>query len=274
MHRRVLQRMGWIEASLRFAGRFESGEKAAYMDRFGVGVAQVSHDQAWFAEEFNRRSGASVIEIQKGKPCIVQSARLPFEPVFTMPSVTEWLQVTLGSSFHRVEAVRRAEPDPLILRSVVVAIRERTPLDIVYLSRSSGQSRRVVSPHVIVDVVDRLHLRAYDHARNRFSDFVLSRIQESRRADRSVSFVHPDRDEDWRRHVTIEIRAHADLDGERLQGVLRDFGLDERGRRSLKQRAAVAPYLVDEPADEPRETASGFDSPVSVHILGKATGSS
>jgi predicted DNA-binding transcriptional regulator YafY len=262
MHRRVLQRMGWIEASLRFAGRFASGEKAAYMDRFGVGSAQVSQDQGRFTQELNKRCGAILSEVARGKLKIVESAKLPAEPVFEMPRMTEWLEVAMGSAFLRVESARRAEPDILTLRAIVVAIRERVPLEILYLSRSSGKSRRVISPHVIVDVVDRLHLRGYDHAQNRFSDFVLSRIEESRPAP-DIPFVRPDRDEDWRRLVWIEICAHAELVGERRRGVMRDFGLNEAGSRQVRRRAAVARYLVDQPAD----AMAGFASPVSIRIV-------
>lgn len=259
---RLLQRMGWIEASLRIAGRFESGERAAYIDRFGLSPAQASHDQQAFVQEFNRRVGASVIEVEKRKIFVARTAAFPSEPVFPIPDVVEWLSDALGSSFYRVRPVHRAHPDCMILRSVVAAIRGGYPLEIVYWSRSSGKSRKVISPHVIVHVVDRLHARAYDHTRNEFSDFVLSRIEDSRPADPNVSFVHADKDEAWRRHVTIEVRAKPGLDGERLQGVLKDFGLDQRGRRSLKQRAPIAPYLVN----EPEEIAPGFGSPVVISI--------
>lgn len=262
MHRRVQQRLGWIEASLRFAGRFASGEKAAYMDRFGIGPAQVSHDQSRFAQEFNKQCGAALLDVAEGKLRIAKGARLPAEPVFEMPRMAEWLEVAMGRLFLRVESARRTEPDGLTLRSVVVAIREKLPLEVVYLSRSSGRSRRVISPHVIIDVADRLHLRGYDHMRNRFSDFVLSRIVESRSAP-DTRFVGPDRDEEWQRFVRIEICVHAELGGERLQGVIRDFGLDDRGRRQVRRRAAVARYLVDQPAD----AALGFASPVTVRIL-------
>jgi hypothetical protein len=256
--------MGWIEASLRFAGQFASGEKAAYMDRFGVGAGQASHDQGRFAQEVNKRCGAVLIEVARGKLNIVEGSKLPPEPVFEIPRMAEWLEVALGPSFFlRVESARRREPAILTLRSVIVAIRERKPLEIVYLSRSSGRSRKVISPHVIVDVADRLHLRGYDHARNRFSDFVLSRIEETRPATAAIPFIRPDRDEDWRRLVRIEIRAHAELVGERLQSVIRDFGLDEEGSRQVRRRAAVARYLVDQPTD----AALGFASPVSVRIL-------
>jgi hypothetical protein len=254
--------MGWIEASLRFAGQFASGEKKAYMDRFGLGPGQVSSDQAHFAQEFNERYGSIVVEVGKGKLNIVQSTGLPPLPAFEMPSMTEWLQVMMGSAFLKVDSARRAEPSPTVLHSVVTAIRKRMPLDIVYLSRSSGKSRRIVSPHVIVDVAERLHLRGYDHARNRFSDFVLSRIQESGLADAGISFVPPDRDEEWRRRVTIEVRAYADLDGDRLQAVIQDFGLNVQASRLLQHRAALARYLIDMPMDP----NSGFASPVSVRI--------
>lgn len=258
----MLQRMGWIEANLRFAGRFTSVEKAAYMDRFGVGPAQVSHDQGRFAQAFNKDRGAILIEVAQGKLSLVKGAQLPLEPVFEMPRMTEWLEVAMGRSFLRVESVHRAEPDLLILRSAVVAVREKVPLEVVYLSRTSGRSRRVISPHVIVDVADRLHLRGYDHARNRFADFVLSRIEASRPTT-GIHFIGPDRDEDWRRLVPIEIRARAELLGEQRQGVIQDFGLDEGGSRQARPRAAVARYLVDQPGD----AALGFASPVSVRIL-------
>jgi len=257
--------MGWIEASLRIAGRFESGEKAAYMDHFGLSPAQASQDQKAFVQEFNRLAGASVIDVTKRKLVVARISLLPPDPVFPIPNVVEWLSAALSSSFYRVQPVQRADPDLMILRSVVEAVREKFPLDIVYRSRSSGRSRKVVSPHVIVDVVDRLHARAYDHTRNEFSDFVLSRIEDSRPANPDVSFVHADKDEAWRRHVTIDVRAKPDLDGERLQAVLKDFGLDQQGSRSLKQRAAVAYYLVN----DPDEIALGFGSPVVISIHNK-----
>jgi hypothetical protein len=47
------------------------------------------------------------------------------------------------------------------------------------------------------------------------------------------------------------------------QGVIRDFGLDEGGSRQIRRRAAVARYLVDQPAD----ATLGFASPVSVRII-------
>lgn len=263
MHRRVLRRMGWIEASLRFAGRFASGEKAAYMDRFGISTAQTSHDQNRFAQGFNTVCGTCVVEVTKGKLCVSLDAMMPPAPVFEMPGITEWLQAVMGSSFYYVEPARRTDPHPSVLSAIVVAIRKRVPLDIVYLSRSSGMSRRIVSPHVIIDVADRLHLRAYDHVKNRFSDFVMSRIQESGPVPPDTPFVPSDQDKDWKKYVEVEIRAHVDLNGDRLQGVIRDFGLDEQGRRFFRQRAAVAPYLVDEPVN----SASGFTSPISVRIL-------
>ena len=74
--------MGWIEASLRFAGRFASGEKAAYMDRFGVSPAQMSHDQRQFAQHFNQRCGAILVEVAKGKLSVLEDATLPPEPIF------------------------------------------------------------------------------------------------------------------------------------------------------------------------------------------------
>jgi hypothetical protein len=72
--------MAWIEASLHFAGRFASGEKAAYMARFGVEPAQVSQDQALFARELNKRLEAPIVEVDKGRLGITPGGQLPFSP--------------------------------------------------------------------------------------------------------------------------------------------------------------------------------------------------
>jgi predicted DNA-binding transcriptional regulator YafY len=116
---------------------------------------------------------------------------------------------------------------------------------------------------VIVDAAERLHVRAYDHTRGRFADFVLSRILECSPAGETVSFVSNRQDDVWHRYEKVAIRADPALAGERLMAVVRDFGLDEVGQRLLKVRAAVTRYLADEPR--------GFSSPVSVVMVGPAT---
>lgn len=263
MQARIRQRMGWIEASLRFSGRFGVAEKSGYMKHFGIATGQVSLDQAEFAVQFNESCGAAVVRHQKGKLALAAAASLPPQSVFDLPRMTEWLAAVMGAHFHKVESIKRAEPEPLIFRSVIHAIWSKSPLDIVYLSRSSGRSRKYVSPHVIVDAAERLHVRAYDHARGRFTDFVMSRILECASAGKAVNFVSNRQDAAWHRYEALAIKADPALEGDELMAVMRDFGLSAGGERLLKARAAVARYLADEPR--------GFPSPVSVVLLRAAS---
>lgn len=49
----VSRRFAWIEASLRYSGRFATPEKKAYRDLFGLTDSMVSRDQDGFVAAFN-----------------------------------------------------------------------------------------------------------------------------------------------------------------------------------------------------------------------------
>ncbi len=91
MQAKIRQRMGWIEASLRFSGRFGAAEKAGYMKHFGIGTGQVSLDQVEFIKRFNEICGMAAVLHQKGKLVLAVPASLPHKPVFDLPHMTDWL---------------------------------------------------------------------------------------------------------------------------------------------------------------------------------------
>jgi len=253
---------GWIEASLRYAGRFSVREKVPYQEIFGVSEATTSRHQARAGEIIENLCGGNVFErsptgrFLRGQLFLEKDAALPETHIFDrVPSMERWLEDALGERHYGSFEVTRAAPDPHVLRVLIRAIQDRHVVMIRYQSRS-GESERALSPYVLVRVAGRLHVRGYDHAKNETRDFVLTRILRVRMvSEPEDTFVSQENDKEWQRRVRVIIRDKCDDQGRVRPGVQRDYGLDESGTRVLQVRKAVAPYLVD-------DRKEGFESPV------------
>ena len=256
--------LGWIEASLRYAGRFSVREKVPYQEIFGVSEATASRHQARAGEIIENVCGGNVFEkspagrFLRGQLLLKSDATLPDTHIFDrVPSMERWLEDALGERHYGSFEISRATPDPHVLRVLIRAVQDQHVVMIRYQSRS-GESERALSPYVLVRVAGRLHLRGYDHAKNDTRDFVLTRILRVRlNRDAEDPFVPQKYDKEWQRRVRVIIRDKRDDLGRLRPGVKRDYGLDENGDRVLQVRAAVVPYLVDDRED-------GFDAPVVV----------
>lgn len=186
---------------------------------------------------------------------------MPAKPVFQpTPGMTQWLREALGSRFEAVRSVGRTEPRPEILREIVQALHYKQPVRFQYQPRQGDRATRIVSPHVIIAAVGRLHLRGWDHDRSAPRDFVLSRIIAIGEVSDDYRYVDQVDDTDWSEHVDIEVRLR---DGEILAAVRPYYDLDEFGRRSIKVRKAHLPYLIGESKTEQR---AHFVAPVTVRV--------
>ncbi|WP_157933050.1 helix-turn-helix transcriptional regulator [Roseovarius salinarum] len=264
--------LGWIEASLRYAGRFSVREKVPYQEMFGVSEATVSRHQARAAEIIGNICGEDVFErtpkgrLVRGHLLLKNDVALPKADIFDrVPSMERWLEDALGERHFGSFEISRATPDPHVLRVLIRAIQDQHVVTLQYQSRS-GESERPLSPYVLVRVAGRLHLRGYDHAKNDMRDFVLTRILRVRPShDAEDLFVPQENDREWQRRVRVIIRDKRDDQGRVRPGVQRDYSLDESGTRVVQVREAVAPYLVDDRED-------GFESPVVISKEHSETG--
>ena len=255
-------RFGWIEACLRYAGAFGAREKGAYLKIFGVSESAMSRHQWEFAHRFEEYVGRKVFKRSKrmtfesGKLALLPGEAIPEENLFPLPDLESWLNDSMGPQFERVRVVMRQSPDETVLREVVSAIKSKKPLTIEYVSRSGAKTSRNISPHILVDVVGRYHVRAFDHSKSRYGDFVLARIRccYPPAAGRSAPFVGPEGDDDWHNKDGILIKARAAYVSD---GVRADWGLDEFGVKLTFARRALISYLID-------DTDKGYESPVSV----------
>ncbi|OCX62057.1 hypothetical protein BFP70_14465 [Thioclava sp. SK-1] len=235
---------GWIEACLLYGGAFGASEKAIYCQRYGLSEPSASRHQVTFADHYQRASGVVFARSADGR---LQGGRLtpmnelPRTPIFdSTPSLERWLEDCFsGTRFFNIEILREA-PEPSIVRAIIRSIKTKTPLSIDYHSRRQN-SRRTISPHTLIKIAGRLHIRAFDHSRNDFADFVLSRITKTT-ADVGSVFIDGHQDEAWRCQETLVVKA-TDATSE---GVKLDFGLDASGSRSFRVRTPLVQYLIDE----------------------------
>ncbi len=176
-----------------------------------------------------------------------------FEPLFPFhpERVMGWLSsgfihgLSIGQARRPVPTVRAIElglPDLKVLAAVTRAIHNRRAIDVSYVSFSSGETRRQLVPHAIVDNGIRWHVRAFDRARNRFGDFVIARIADAvdvdgERADGEGVLA----DHQWNRMVDLELVPHPGL--RHPEVVVREFGLTDGALRK-RCRGAVVGYLL------------------------------
>lgn len=263
------RRYGWIEGSLRYSGRFGPVEKKAYCDVFCVSDSAASRDQDNFVQLFNEKAGSEVVKKHKGKLALINQNGLPSEPVYRMPDLGYWLKESLGSKLLSIVAIGRTAPLADILRPILLAINDRRLVLVEYHSRNGGHTRRILAPHSLVDVVNRYHVRAWDYEKNRFADFLLSRITNCRILDQEngekipeyndeqiPEYVDNSKDQDWRTNVNLEISVK---EGENLMAAILDFGLGEDGKKRARIKKALSQYFID---DKP----PGYENPITVAI--------
>ncbi len=117
------------------------------------------------------------------------------------------------------------------------------PLEVTYLSISSGNSKREIVPFALVDNGLRWHVRAFDRARERFSDFVINRIATTKPAQNASTSPHErkEADKQWNRIVEMQIAPHPGL--KHPEAISLEYGMVDN-LLDVEVRAAVAGYLL------------------------------
>jgi hypothetical protein len=253
------ERLSYLELRAFFTGELRRTDIEA---RFGVKPAAVSRDLATY-----RELAPENLEYDQGSKCYRPTEG--FAPVFPFSSdrVLSWLLQGFGDGLDlRLKKAAPCEgpgslvrPDLDILASVTRALCAKRPLKISYLSLSSGSGSRVIVPVALADNGLRWHVRAYDRTRQRFSDFVLTRIAKAKVLDEaSDESEQLSADEQWARIVDLELVPHPDIAWPKA--VEADYAMKD-GVLRLRARAALAGYVlrrwsVDATADHSLDVSS------------------
>jgi hypothetical protein len=154
--------------------------------RFGIKPAAVSRDLSAYRE----CAGAN-LEYDTAERCYRPrpASKAVFE--FQSERVLAWLLQGFGDGLNlKLRQAASCEgpgnlvkPDLGVLATLTRAMNGKRVVRVNYLSLSSGHKRRDIVPVALADNGLRWHVRAYDREKERFGDFVLTRIAKAQEID-------------------------------------------------------------------------------------------
>jgi len=260
------QRLEFIEFRLFWDGILN---RADIIDRFGVSAAQASADLALYKE-----LASNNLEYDGSQKHFV--ATTGFIPRIFQPNADRFL-VQLKAIGDKVISVAdtsmgplptidampipHRRVDPNILRRLLVAMRGKRGLNVLYHSMNSERPLplwRDITPHALAFDGLRWHVRAYCHLENRFKDFVLSRILDigtEVQAGKSAG-----EDAHWHEFFDVVLIPNPKLAESQRETVARDYEMTD-GCLRIPVRRALLYYFnkrlrldVAENADHTKET--------------------
>ena len=184
-------------------------------------------------------------------------ARSGFRPAFVKGEASEYFQ-HLEMLHHGFRAPNEVWPanipefdavaastrktDPDILKAVLRAIRDRHCIEVMYVSLSSeSDSPRCLYPHAIASDGHRWHMRAFDGDKNRYSDFVLSRVEKvATNADNDQELPE---DEEWSNIVDLRLQPDPALSDRQRERLEIEYDMS-KGELLLKVRQAMLFYYL------------------------------
>ena len=236
-----VERLSFIEARSFFLGELRRADVAK---RFSGASIQASRDLALY-KELAPENLVYDFHAKTYRPG--ERFKLIFS--HTPERVMFWLRSGLGDGLPHPQGLPTAAVESLSapkldeLAVVTRAIYRRQVLGVTYVSLSSGRTDRQIVPHALVDNGQRWHVRAYDRANARFSDFVITRVAKANVLNDVEAADHEraDADEQWCRTLSLKLIPHPKL--EHKNAVEADYGM-RSGALVVKCRAAVAGYAL------------------------------
>ncbi|MDO3388124.1 WYL domain-containing protein [Gilvimarinus sp. SDUM040013] len=137
-------------------------------------------------------------------------------------------------------------PDLDTVAAISRAISLKRPVQIDYLSSSSGESTKVICPHAMLDNGLRWHIRAFDRDKSRFADFVMNRIVNISVLYRIGvdSIEMPTCDTQWSETTILVLQPHPKLSSASKTAIEHEFRM-ANGTLKKEVRKAHVGYLLN-----------------------------
>lgn len=236
------QRLAFIDFSLQYFGLIA---RADILNRFGIGLAAATRDFA----SYRALAPKNLVLLQKSK----QYQRTEqFFPLFEhdAQSLLSGLSSGINGALPVPEklldrcfdAIRLIKPSNEVIATLMRSIVLAKKIECDYQSLSSGESRRILVPHSLVNNGHRWHLRAFDEKSQQFRDFVCTRFTKMTIIDESASDLSlAKHDKQWLRIVDLTLIPHPNLIHKKA--IELDYAMSE-GQLKLEVRAALVGYLL------------------------------
>lgn len=257
----IRKRFEFIEFQLAWEGRLQ---RKQLQDQFGISPQQATIDLGEYGDAFPQN-----IAYDPRQKAYVRGT--DFSPQLTDGDVSEYVAhlEMLGQGFREESeiwpvsvpefetvSIRSRPIPPKTFRLVLAAIRQRQCLKARYISLSSGgDSFRALFPHALGSDGHRWHVRAYDYENNRYSDFVLSRLEAQNFVDAPIN--DRPKDVEWDKTVQLILRADPDLNDTKRARLEAEYRM-RKGLLSLKIRQAMLFYYLRFFGFNPHDRTNGI----------------
>jgi hypothetical protein len=126
--------------------------------------------------------------------------------------------------------------------TLLEALQREVVVEIEYWSKKTGQRIRRISPHHLVSVDGRYHVRAYCHEHSTYLDFVLTRIVAADLVDEP--WISGEADEAWHRRIDISFQMNTDLADRAKSAIRIDYIMDGSDVLTIKGVREALVYYV------------------------------
>lgn len=237
------ERLAYLEMKAFFCGELM---RADIEKRFGLAPAAASRDLHAY-----RDLNPGQLTYDATQRRYIPSATLkPLFP-FSAERILSWLLHGFGDGLDIQRKPipcdgphQLINPDFRVLATITRAIHQSLPLRLTYLSLSSGTTKRIIVPIALADNGSRWHVRAYDRDRNRFGDFVFTRITKAEIIEEQPK-AHEllTADQQWLKLVDLELIPHPNL--HHPEAIAADYSM-RKGVLKIQVRAALAGYALNQ----------------------------
>lgn len=236
------ERLAFIDFNLQFFGKVS---RAELITRFKTGLAASTRDFAAY-----RQIAEHNLALDHSSKQYWRTAE--FEPLFEFSADSILQSVSKGfsdgitapvqPSQQCFEATQLIHPNIHIIAALMRAIHNQKTCTVSYVSPSSGQGERVLSPHAIINNGHRWHVRAYDHKSQAFRDFVCTRFVAVNVDNQAIDIEHSaSADTQFNRMVSLVLIVHPDIKHPRA--IEMDYAMHNK-ERVMRVRAALAAYIL------------------------------
>ena len=243
----LLLRYRMIEIIALWEGRLTSKH---LQSAFGIGRQQASKD----ISEYRNNIAPNNLEFDTKIKGYIPSDQ--FSPVLTKGEINEYLHMLNSRSDVMTQFADLELPqapteivsplvravNPAIVRSIIIASRDRQRIEVEYMSLSSDKDYRNIAPHTLVFNGYRWHVRAYCEKSREFRDFVLSRITNIYDFVGESDFTSRN-DEAWNKTVEIIIKPDDRLSKSQQEVIAADYGMENNALR-VSSRGAMVGYVL------------------------------
>jgi hypothetical protein len=237
------ERLSHIEFRAYFLGRVGRKDLSA---RFGIKDAAATRDFTKYSELAPRN-----LTYDTRRKVYIPSES--FKPIFEYSTnrILSTLAEGFGDGLKENHATgllcetptQLNRPKLIILATISRAISNQNVVEINYRSLSSGETKREIIPFALVDNGLRWHIRAFDRKRERFTDFVLTRISKPKIliGEEPTESEDKSNDEQWNTIVSLELIPHPSLTYK--ETIESDYNM-KKGVLKINTRASVAGYVL------------------------------